>query len=122
MDMTEYLMSVAMYSIKYAEAFNYNEEEVSSTLGYIFKFYQDKTKKYSTQELSLLTVLLTKEKKEDFDKLLNVYTLDNIKLLIENAKDIKDTLTLANKVKELYYKKSFDVKKEDIEKIFKKRK
>jgi hypothetical protein len=39
MDMTEYLMSVAMYSLKYQEAFNYNEDEVSSTLGYIFKFY-----------------------------------------------------------------------------------
>ena len=115
MDMTEYLMSVAMYSIKYAEEFKYNEDDVSNTLGYIFKFYQDDVKEYSNQELSLLVALLSQEKKEDYEKLLKVYALDNIKMLI-NAKDI---LSVANKLKELYYMKDFKVKEKEVKELFK---
>ena len=103
MDMTEYLMSVAMYSLKYQEAFNYNEDEVSSTLGYIFKFYQDDVKEYSNQELSLLVTLLSKIKKEYFKEYINLFNLDTIKIIIKHAKDIKDSLVLANLVIELYY-------------------
>ncbi len=103
MDMTEYLMSVAMYSLKYQEAFNYNEDEVSSTLGYIFKFYQDDVKEYSNQELSLLVVLLSKIKKEYYKEYINLFNLDTIKIIIKHAKDIKDSLVLANLVIELYY-------------------
>ncbi len=103
MDMTEYLMSVAMYSLKYQEAFNYNEDEVSSTLGYIFKFYQDDVKEYSNQELSLLVVLLSKIKKEYYKEYISLFNLDTIKIIIKHAKDIKDSLVLANLVIELYY-------------------
>jgi len=103
MDMTEYLMSVAMYSLKYQEAFNYNEDEVSNTLGYIFKFYQDDVKEYSNQELSLLVVLLSKIKKEYYKEYINLFNLDTIKIIIKHAKDIKDSLVLANLVIELYY-------------------
>lgn len=117
MDMTEYLMSVAMYSIKYAEAFKLNEDDVSNTLGYVFKFYQDDVKEYSNQELSLLVVLLSLEKKEDYNKFLKVYTLDNIKRLIKNTKEMKDILPIANKLKELYYSKDFKPLAKEINKI-----
>ena len=115
MDMTEYLMSVAMYSIKYAELFKLNEDEVSNTLGYIFKFYQNDVKEYSNQELSLLVALLSFEKKEDYKKLLKVYNLDNIKKLM----NVKDILSVANNLKELYYRKDFNVSEKEINMILK---
>ena len=64
MDMTEYLMSVAMYSIKYSEAFGYKEEDVSFALGRVFRNYQNDVKEYSNQELSLLVTLLSQVKEE----------------------------------------------------------
>ena len=119
MDMTEYLMSVAMYSLKYAEEFGYKEDEVSDTLGYIFRVHQDKVKEYSNQELSLLVNLLSKEDKDKYEELLNIYTLDNIKLMIKYAKKTKDILKLAKKTKELYYMNDFKFTSSKLEKEFK---
>ncbi len=103
MDMTEYLMSVAMYSLKYQEAFGYDEQDVSNALGYVFKFYQDDVKEYSNQELSLLVTLLSQIKKEYYDLYIRIFNLDTIKLIISKARDVKDSLTLANLITELYY-------------------
>ena len=111
MDMTEYLMSVAMYSLKYAEAFGYKEDDVSYALGRVFRNYQDDVKEYSNQELSLLVTLLSKVEEKEYKEYIKIYNLDVIKLIIKYAKDVKDSLNLANLVKEEYHNSSNDLKK-----------
>ena len=100
--MKEYLMSVAMYSLKYAEAFKYNEDEVSNTLGYIFRVYQEDVKYYSEQELSLLVCLLSKVKEEDYKKYIDIYTIDRIQMIMKYSKDIKDSLKVAKLIEKEY--------------------
>ena len=111
MDMTEYLMSVAMYSIKYQEAFGYKEEDVSTALGRVFRNYQEDVKEYSNQELSLLVALLSQVKEEEYKDYIKIYNLDVIKLIIKYAKDVKDSLNLAKLAVEVYHNDS------DLEKL-----
>jgi len=114
--MKEYLMSIAMYCLKYAEEFNFNEEDVSNALGYVFRVYQEDVKYYSNQELSLLVTLLSRENEEDYKKYIDLFTKERIGYIIDNSKKPIDSLKIADKLIELNKTKNKIVKK-DLEKI-----
>ena len=102
--MKEYLLSVAMYSTKYAELFNYNEDDVSNTLGYIFRVYQEDVKNYSNQELSLLVTILSKYKEEEYKEYIDVFSLKVVNSIINKAKSPKEMLKMIKKIEKEYSK------------------
>ena len=102
--MKEYLLSVAMYSTKYAELFNYNEDDVSNTLGYIFRVYQEDVKNYSNQELSLLVTILSKYKEEEYKEYIDVFSLKVINSIINKARSPKEMLKMIKKIDKEYSK------------------
>ena len=105
-----------MYCLKYAEEFNFNEEDVSNALGYVFRVYQEDVKYYSNQELSLLVTLLSRENEEDYKKYIDLFTKERIGYIIDNSKKPIDSLKIADKLIELNKTKNKIVKK-DLEKI-----
>ena len=102
--MKEYLLSVAMYSTKYAELFNYNEDDVSNTLGYIFRVYQEDVKNYSNQELSLLVTILSKYKEEEYKEYIDVFSLKVINSIINKSRSHKEMLKMIKKIEKEYSK------------------
>lgn len=102
--MKEYLLSVAMYSTKYAELFNYNEDDVSNTLGYIFRVYQEDVKNYSNQELSLLVTILSKYKEEEYKEYIDVFSLKVINSIINKSRSPKEMLKMIKKIDKEYSK------------------
>ena len=117
--MKEYLMSIAMYSLKYAEAFKYNEDDVSNALGYVFRVYQEDVKYYSEQELSLLVCFLSQVKEEEYKKYIDIYTKDNLAFVMNNSKDMKELLKNGKKLAKLYKENKGKVTKKDLEKMIK---
>ncbi len=117
--MKEYLMSIAMYCLKYAEEFGFNEDAVSDALGYVFRVYQEDVKYYSNQELSLLVALLSREDKNDYKKYIDLFTKERIEYIINNSKTPKDSLKIADKLIELNKNKKGKITKGDLVKIVK---
>lgn len=116
--MKEYLMSIAMYSLKYAEAFKYNEDDVSNALGYVFRVYQEDVKYYEEQELSLLVCLLSQVEEDKYKEYIDIYTKERIDLIIKYSKDIKDSLTLSKIVLKEYKKSKGKLDDKKLEKEF----
>jgi hypothetical protein len=117
-NMKEYLMSIAMYSLKYAEAFKYNEDDVSNALGYVFRVYQEDVKYYEEQELSLLVCLLSQVEEDKYKEYIDIYTKERIDLIIKYSKDIKDSLTLSKIVLKEYKKSKGKLDDKKLEKEF----
>ena len=115
--MKEYLMSIAMYCLKYAEEFKINEDDVSNALGYVFRVYQDDVKEYSNQELSLLVALLSREDEKDYKKYINLFTKDRLECIINNSKTPGDSLVMADKLIDLDKKKKGKISKKDMKSI-----
>ena len=116
--MKDYLLSIAMYSIKYAEGFGYKEEDVSNALGYVFRVYQDDVKEYSNQELSLLVAILSQYDEDSYKEYIDVFSSILLKKIIDNSKEPKDSLSY---IKKIIKKHSSDknAKEEDYLKLIK---
>ena len=97
-ELTKYLMSVAMFSLKYQEALNLDEKKISNTLGIIFRRNQNQIKNFTAQELALVTIFLSNINEQYFSDYLKLFNKNVIEYAIKNAKSIEEQVSFLNSV------------------------
>lgn len=101
-DLGKYLMSVAMFSLKYNDALGLDETKVSNTLGTIFRNNQEQIKELTAQELALIIVYLSEIKSTYYREYLTIFKKDIIEYVIKNAKSIYEQIRYLNYIETFY--------------------
>ena len=102
-DTKKYLVTVAMFCLNYSEYLKIDSKRQTDTLGIVLRLYQEKLKKHTPQETSLLITILSYIKEEYFLEYIDLFNKEILNTIITNSKTIEEQIEKIKYIEEKYY-------------------